>query len=507
MKTARTYDSLLKGSLEGEPDVPKHRRLYYALRDAILDGRLAAGAALPSTRAIATKLKVSRNTVMTAFDQLIAEGFVEPRVGAGSFVSESLSPEQPPVRAGDRGSVRRPAVDPTLSRRGRALAAQRVRAAGAESTAGNESTAGGEANLRPFRAGTPALDEFPFALWARLTTHCIKHAPRTLLTYSDSAGYRPLREAVAGYLAAARAVRCTPDQVIITVGSQQALDLTARLVLDPGDPVWIEDPGYRGARAALSGNEARLVAVPLDEHGIDVETGIAREPRPRLVYVTPSSQFPMGVTMSLDRRRALLSFAKRAGAWIFEDDYDSEFRYVGRPIAALQGLDDSGRVIYAGTFSKVLFPGLRLGYVVAPANLADAFVCARSVSDRQPSGIEQAVVSRFLDDGHFARHLRRMRVLYAERQAVFVDAARRSLRGLLDVNARATGMHLLGMLPTGTDDVAAAARAAACGVDVVPLSGYFMGRPSATGFVLGYTSESETAIANGVARLRAALSR
>jgi GntR family transcriptional regulator / MocR family aminotransferase len=293
--------------------------------------------------------------------------------------------------------------------------------------------------------------------------------------------------------------------VIVVAGSQQALDLTARLLLDEGDAAWIEDPGYLGARGALLGAGASLVPVPVDGEGLDVQAGQARNPEARLIYVSPSHQYPYGVTMSLPRRLALLESASRAGAWVLEDDYDSEYRYAGRPLAALQGLDGEGRVIYLGTFSKVLFPALRLGYMVVPPDLVDGFVAARALVDRHSPTLDQAALADFIADGHFARHIRRMRALYAERQAILVEAATHGLAGVLDVSTAEAGMHLVGWLPPGVDDVEASRQAAAHGVEAPPLSLYSLEPPRHGGLLLGYTAVGEKEIRDGVQRLAKAL--
>jgi GntR family transcriptional regulator/MocR family aminotransferase len=473
--------------------VPLYRQLYDGLRDAILAGRLVAGTRLPSTRALAAELGLARATVVNAFEQLLAEGYVEGRVGAGTYVARTLPDDLLRARATAPPAPRPAAGDARLSRRGALLAA----------TPATVAPSGGPP--RAFRPGLPALDAFPFDLWARLLARRARRPPRDLPAYGDPAGYRPLREAIAGYLGAARAVACAPEQVIVTAGSQGALDLAARLLLDPGDPVWVEEPGYPGARGALLGAGARLIPVPTDGEGLVVADGIARCPAARLAYVTPSHQYPLGATLSLARRLALLAWAREAGARVLEDDYDSEYRYAGRPLAALQGLDDAGRVLYLGTFSKVLFPALRLGYLVVPPALVDAFAAARALVDRHPPALEQAALADFIAEGHFARHIRRMRVLYAARQAALVEAARRDLTGLLAVAPHDSGMHLVGRLPAGADGAVAARLAVGGGIELPAVASYCL-QPARRGDVLlGYAAFDEATIRAAIRGLAVAL--
>jgi GntR family transcriptional regulator/MocR family aminotransferase len=488
--------------VDADSPVPLHRQVYEGLRGAIVEGRIAAGARLPSTRALAAELSVTRNTVTAAFEQLRAEGYVAARSGGGTRVRDVLpdrllrvsrrsADDRASRRASGRTSEDSAAGPPALSRRGAALVqAARVFPAVAQPPAA-------------FRVGTPALDEFPVALWGRLVSHRWRRPPP--LGMSDAAGYAPLRRAVAAYVAAARGVRCAWEQVVIVNGSQHGLHLAARLLLDAGDEAWMEDPGYPGARSALRAAGARVVPVPVDADGLRVDEGRRRAPRARLAYATPSHQFPLGGVMSPRRRLELLAWAREAGSWVVEDDYDSEFRYAGRPLPSLQGLDAHGRVLYLGTFSKTLFPALRLGYLVLPGGLVDAFAAARSLGDRHPPVVDQAVLAEFLDDGHFARHLRRMRTLYAERQQVLVDAARRDLAGLLDVPPDGAGMHLVGWLPPGDSDVAAAQRAARHGVVVDALSPYGMEPVSRPALLLGYAAVRPPAIRLGGTRLAEAL--
>ena len=328
---------------------------------------------------------------------------------------------------------------------------------------------GASARSTAFQIGLPGLDEFPSELWTRLYSARIRGSARDLMRYDDAAGYRPLREAIAAYVATARGVRCTVDQVIVTSGSQQALDFCARILLDPGDAAWIEDPGYLGARAALVSAGARLVPVAVDGQGLDVAAGVEREPDARLAIVTPSHQFPLGSTLSLDRRLALIDWAARAGSWVVEDDYDSEFRYLGRPLAALQAIDRHERVVYVGTFSKAMFPSLRLGYLIAPRDLVDGFTAAHLSTDMHAHLLDQAVLADFMREGHFTRHLRRMRVRYGERQKLLVREARR-LGTRLRVESSHGGLHLVGWLPENLDDRSVAAEAARHDIHVWPLS-------------------------------------
>ena len=474
---------------------PLHRQLYQELRDAVLAGRLSPGARLPSTRSLADDLAVSRNTAAAAFDQLLAEGYLEGKVGSGTYVARSLPEDLLQVGRGRLTAARLPAAPSgQLSRRGVTLAATRP-------------SLHADGRPRAFRPGIPALDAFPHALWARMAARILRHAPASLLSYNEAAGLPHLRQAIGEYLSAARGVRCSSSQVIVTAGSQQALDLAARLLLDPGDTAWVEDPGYLGARGALLASGIRIQPVPVDSEGLSVESGRRLAPAARLVYVSPSHQYPLGVTMSLARRMALLDWARRQNAWILEDDYDSEFRYAGRPLAALQGLDTSGRVIYIGTFSKVLFPALRLGYLVVPEPLAPAFTAARALADRHSPALEQALVSEFLAEGHFARHVRRMRALYAERQDALLAAAHRELPGLLDVQPSEAGMSLVGWLPPGMNDREVSQRLAAAGIAAPAVSSYALEASTPPALLLGYACLNTRQIRDGVRKLASVLAK
>jgi GntR family transcriptional regulator/MocR family aminotransferase len=471
---------------------PLHRQLYGGLRAAILAGRLAPGTRLPSARTFAVDLAVARNTVETALAQLRAEGYVAGRARSGNFVARVLPDDTLRVRPSDGSRSSEapsdaPSEPPALSERGRAVVAAPLPVPVTPEP-------------RAFRPGIPALDAFPRALWARLTARRWRQ-PSLALGYAHPAGYPPLREAIAAYAGAARGVRCTPEQVIVTAGSQQAIDLTARLLLDPGDRVWVEEPGYTGTRAALRAASAHAVPVPLDAEGMSVSEGERAAPDARMACVTPSRSFPVGVTMSAARRLALLAWAERAGAWVVEDDYDSEFRYAGRPLPSLQGMDAGGRVIYLGTFSKTLFPALRLGYLIVPSALADAFATARAAADRHSPTLDQAVLADFLAEGHFARHVRRMRTLYAERRDALIQSARGAADGLLELGPCEAGMHTVGWLPAGVDDRTVSAALLARGIEAVPLSRYCAEPPARGGLLLGFAAFTPATIRDVVPRL------
>ena len=470
-----------------------YRQLYDQLREAILSGRLSPGTRLPSTRELAGDLDIARNTVLNAFEQLYSESYLERHVGDGTYVSAQLPDDLLRVKTQRPAEERAKANGQPISQWGKSVSFLTT------------SPGTYDGPPRPFRTGTPALDAFPYKLWGRLlATRWSTSAPE-ILPYSNSAGYLPLRKAIASYLSTTRGVQCVPEQLIITSGSQHALEIVTRTLIDPDDGAWIEDPGFLGARAALTAAGARFIPVPVDADGLNIAAGIQRCADPRLIYVTPSHQYPLGMTLTLIRRLALLKLATKTGAWVIEDDYDSEFRYVGRPLAALQGLDTDQRVIYIGTLSKVLFPSIRIGYIVAPPNLFDAFVRARCLAGHQSPTLEQAVLADFISEGYFARHIRRMRALYAERQQTLLKAAKAELDGLLDLQPSDTGMHLMGWLPEAIDDKAAFRAAAASGVEVTPLSAYSIEPPKRGALRLGYTGYKPPAIWRATRRLAAAL--
>ena len=480
-------------ALDPSSSVPLYRQVYEALRKMILGRKWLPGTRLPSTREMAQGLMISRNTVMNAYDQLLAEGYLEGHVGSGTYVTLSVPDDLLYARSNTPKPLQLSKKGRNFSNRGNILTTTPVNATADASRA------------RAFWPGVPAVDDFPVRLWLRLLSRYWNQPSRKLLGYGDPAGYWPLREAISNYLGAARAVQCAPEQIVITVGRQQAFDLAARVLLDPGDAAWIEDPGYLGARAALIGAGAKLIPIAVNKEGIDVSAGENKCPDARLACVSPSHQYPLGVTMSLARRLSLLNWAKAADAWILEDDYDSEYRYTGTPVSALQGLDQEGRVIYIGTFSKIMFPALRLGYLVAPPDQVDAYVTARASLSRFCPLIDQAALADFIRENHFARHIRRMRALYKSRQEKLLSALNRDLQDIIQVKPDETGLHLVAWLPEGVDDVEVSHQAARFGVDAQPLSAFSLQPGGGGALILGYAAYDEKQIDTGVRQLACAL--
>src|SRR3984957_11098179 len=485
---------------------PLYRQAYDWFRQAILDGRLRPGQRVPSTRNLAADLKISRIPVLAAYEQLQAEGYFETFTGAGTCVARSIpdeiskaTPSTTAQLSTSRNSAR------TSSRANPATAApsksQAPRRISHRAIAMRTPPQSWLDTVGAFRVSLPALDHFPVEVWSKLVNRHSRRQPRSAMAYGNAMGYLPFREAVAEYLGAMRAVRCDASQILVTTGSQQALQLSAQVLLDEDDRVWIEEPGYHGARHALMTAGARLVPVPVDREGLQVQEGIRRARNARAVYITPSHQYPLGVPMSAARRMLLLQWAARRGAWIIEDDYDSEYRFGARPIASLQGLDTSDRVIYAGTFNKVVFPSLRLGYVVVPRDLVESLTTARDATDVFSSTLYQAVMTDFICDGHFARHIRRMRILYAQRRQALVDAIAEILPGKLEVVGAEAGMHLVALLQRGVSDVGIAKKAAQLGIAAQPLSSCCSKPPARGGLILGYGGADARQIEDGVRKL------
>jgi len=456
-----------------------YRQIYERIRGGILSGELCAGSRLPSARSLASQLAVARGTVETAYQVLAAEGYIVGRGAAGTFVEQALV--TPPAAARPPGGTKGAGLQPQgRHRRGASLL---------------------------FRLGLPALDAFPRKLWSRLTAQRARALAPGDLAYQDPAGQAALRRTMAFYLRVARGVACAPEQIFITTGYQGALALIGQTLLRPGDAVWVEDPGYHFGRQALELAGARLIAIPVDGNGLDVARGRAKAARARFAVVTPCHQFPLGATLPVSRRLALLDWAAAADAWIVEDDYDSEFRYRGRPLPALKSIDSRQRVLYVGTFSKVLFPALRVGYLVVPETLAAKFRAACTAVQPAPSALAQSVVAAFIEDGHFARHVRRMRQLYGERRAALAAALQTACGDMMTIEAPSGGMHLIGRLPSGSDDVALVAQAQLRDLWPVPLSTCAVKRPTGPGLLLGFTNVPTEHAAQAARALRGALVR
>lgn len=472
-----------------DPSAPAYEWLSAALREEILAGRLRPGARLPSTRVMASQCGLSRGTVISAYEQLRSEGYVEGAVGSGTYVNGVLPDDllhvsrRPDVRPAPRGT--RTYRLSSFARRLRPFPVGEPR------------------TVRAFYPNQPAVDLFPTALWGQVVARRARMASAKALLGCGPMGHRPLREAIAEYLRAARGARCTADQVAVVSGVQEALDLLGRVMLEPGDRVCVESPGYVGATLVFRALGARVAPVAVDAEGMRVPDPRARDAR--LVYVTPGHQFPLGMTMSLPRRLELLEWARTTGALIVEDDYDSEFRYSGRPIPALQGLDQHGLVALVGSFSKVLFPSLRLGYLVVPPDLVDVIAAAKSVANRYAPVLDQAILCDFITAGHFGRHLRRMREVYADRRGVLLEEAERRLNGLLEIAGVEAGLQTAGWLAPGITGVAATRAAAAQQVDVVPLSAYDLRPSSREGLQLGFAAVDPHEIRRGVRGLALAL--
>lgn len=475
--------------------LPLYRQIYEAVRRAILSGQMTAGTRLPSSRVLAKQLSVSRLTVVNAFEQLLAEGYTEGKTGAGTFVASKIPEDLLEISVGEK---RNKAIQTAPEKVKISKFAARLTETNTRVSQLQNPTA-----TVPFKNGLTAVHEFPFDVWEKIAVRVYRQARYRISGYGEAAGYRPLREAVAAHLSAARGVNCAIGQIFITNGAQQALDLIGRVLLEAGDRVWIEDPCYQEALGVFRAVGAEVVPVAVDGEGFDLTAAENRRgAAARLVYITPSHQYPTGVTMSLARRLSLLEWARKNDSWIIEDDYNSEFRYSGRPLASLQNLDRQERVIYVGTFSKTIFPALRLGCMVVPRNLIEVFRAARNLCDSHSPIFEQAALADFIAEGHFARHLRRMRALYERRQNVLVEAAEKLLDGLLKVSKADSGMHLTGWLAEDFDELEVAEKAAENGLNLMPLSAYCIENKLPAGVILGYTGFDEQQIRRGVRKLK-----
>jgi GntR family transcriptional regulator / MocR family aminotransferase len=477
-------------TLDNNSSVPLHQQLYEEIRQAILNGRLLPGGRVPSTRQLAKSLGISRTTVTQTYDQLLSEGYVETVVGSGTFVCSQLPDDllhSTPIESA--GKITRPLIN--LSQYGTSLI-------GIEDVPRIA-----EPDLPfNFRYGRPAFDQFPLTLWRKLLSrYCCSDLH--WLDYSrDALGYQPLREAISQYLSRSRAVKCSPDQVLIVNGTQQALDLIMRLFIEPDDAIAIEDPGYLSARLIFQSHRAKLLPIAVDKSGLVVED-LAKhsETQIRLVYVTPSHQFPTGAILSLRRRLELLTWAQQTGGFIIEDDYDSEYRYGDKPIPALQGLDKSDSVLYIGTFSKVLFPSLRIGYLVLPKSLASLFARAKWLSDRHLPILEQRVLTDFIKEGHLERHIRKMRSLYDKRRQALVKALNFHFKEKATILGEQAGIHLMVRFQTHLSDEEIIEYAAKVGVGMMSATPQYL-RPHSKGeFIFGYSELTEKQLEEGICLL------
>jgi GntR family transcriptional regulator / MocR family aminotransferase len=478
-------------NLDRTKEVPLQRQLYDQMREAILAGRVPAGKPLPSTRSLAAELGCARNTILGAFEQLLAEGYVTGRRGAGTFVANIL-PEKTP-----RGSVQIDTSDSSLSARLSDIG---------ETIAGIMPNRG--ERFVSFVPSVPEIGMFPFAVWAQLLSSTWTNPSQLLATHLDARGWAPLREAIAQHLRSTRMVVGDADQVVITSGAQHSIDMVARLLLNPGDVVWIEDPGYPGTRAALLAAGMHVVPIPLDESGIDISAGREAD-NPRMIVVAPSHQYPLGYVMSLKRRLELIAFAESNQVLLLEDDYDSEFRFTGEPLASLQGLDAGRRTIYVGTFSKTMFPAVRTGFIVLPQRFAEAFSKARAGLDIQPSIVSQPALAAFIREGHLATHVRRMRMVYLKRQQALIAALDKFAQGALTAEMQETGLHLVARLDRrlGLDDRQASAKAQAGGIAAPPLADYFADGRGTECLLLGFGTTPESVMEDRVLQLVNSLRR
>lgn len=463
-------------SLDSKDRTPLHHQLFMTLRNAILEGLIKPGTRLPSSRLLASDLKVSRNTVLTAFDQLTAEGYITSRVGAGSYISDQLPDEMLQSRKtkGQRTNAPR---DVPLSQLARTI----------RNVSKNNLYSRGD-----FSPGTPELEQFPFEEWARLLGRHWRHPKREYLTGNPIGGATILREALAEYLGQTRAVRCTPEQVIILSGSQQAIHLVIKAFAEKGDPIWMEEPGYPGIRSSILSAGGKPVPVPVDEEGFSLVDAKKLAPDAKLACISPSHQYPLGQTMSLPRRLDLLQWAKQENRFILEDDYDSEYRYTGRPLSSLQGLDTDNRVLYVGTMSKVMFSGLRIGYLVVPPDLVDIFLSLRRDVDGHSPSVAEAALAEFISEGHLAAHIRRMRILYDKRQQTLIRLLDQEASSYLKVEAQESGMHVVAHLPPEIEDKLVEQKCREQGLLLRSLSGFYQ-TPTRdiNGLIIGFAGTKE----------------
>lgn len=478
--------ALLSGfNVERNSPVPIYRQLDASLRRLILQGSLSAGEKLPSTRELSQELGVSRITVKSVYEQLVAEGYAQAKTGAGTFVSEGLDIEAVPKIKRRRRKIQTPDIE--ISDRSRSIMSSNANAR--------------YGKTEPFRPGVPALDLFPVKTWNKYLMDAMTCKHRHHLSYGQLNGNSDLRTSIAKHLSDARGMQVDPTQVIITSGAQQAFSLIAFVLLNQGDTVWYENPGHIAGRDVMQIMGANIAPVPVDSEGLDIKFAIENYPKPAIIFSTPSHQQPLGTTMSLIRRLTLLNYAQENDAWIIEDDYDSEFRYRGRPLPALSALDGEHRVFYVGTFSKSMFAAIRIGYVVVPPGLIDTFAQAANLLGHGASAVVEQALSRFLDDGRFVEHIRKMRRVYRDRRDILFECLTDSCKDSLDPQTTDSGMHIVAWLKNGLEDQVAHNALLEAGIESLPLSVYCIRPWDRAGIVLGFSCAQEQRIPDLVRRV------
>jgi GntR family transcriptional regulator / MocR family aminotransferase len=479
-RNAAFLDRVTDLRIEPDSPLPKHRQLFEGLRRAIREGKLGVDDELPSTRELARELGVSRNTALAAYEMLTAEGYVTSRGGAGTFVARNAVEARP-------AEPRAPVEPRPLSDLADMFRVFRL------------SVPAGPA--RPFRASSPSIDAFPYAAWAHAAQRVLRRGERAWMSAGEPSGLAALRKAIARHVHAFRSTPCDPDQIIVTSGAQSGLFLCSMLLLDANDVVWIENPGYQHARWAFRTRTQRVIPVPLDEAGMDIEAGRGLSPQPRVIFTTPTHQWPLGIAMSATRKRSLLDFAARFGAWVIEDDYDGDLRFERKTYAALRSDDHANRVIHLGSFTETLTPGIRIGFLVVPPDLVDAFVAARQTVDRFPNPIAQAILADFIENGNYARHVYQMQMLYRERHELMRARISSTLGGFLAARPASGGTFTVAELMAGVDDVALADAFERDGYESLPLSRTYVGSPGRHGFLLGHAVAAPKEIRVGIDRL------
>ena len=465
--------------------LPIYRQIEDFLRQMILTGKVLPNQKLPSTRELAADLGVSRITIKSVYEQLISEGYIRARTGAGTFVSEDLDAETP--------------ILPALDSSDKVIGSNRLSSAAVRIGQSQASIRYG--SIMPFRPGVPALDKFPLKRWKRCFTHTMIERNQSHLSYGDPIGLKELRTSIASHLIDSRAMHVEPSQIIITSGAQQAFVLVCYVLLNSSDTVWYENPGHIAGREVMKIVGADVKPVPIDKEGLNLDYAIQKYPTPKVIFTTPSHQQPLGITMSISRRLGLIKYASANNLWIIEDDYDSEFRYRGRPLPALSALDKSGRVLYVGTFSKSMFSAIRLGYIVVPQWLVDPFAKARNIIGQNSSPITELALSRFMEEGSFSEHIRKMRRIYRDRKDTLLDALENYCADTLSPQKTDAGMHIIADLKAGLDDLIVHQKLLNSGIDSLPLSIYYEGKSNENALVLGFSAVPKKTITELVCKM------